>query len=70
LLTRPSTVVLAFEDYRLYPAKHPGMVAKVRQLFLQHPVLFLGFSVTDPNFLQWSGWLAALDDHLTIHSAA
>jgi len=58
VLTRPDTVVLAFEDYRQYPAKHPGMVAKVRQLFLQHPVLFIGFGVTDPNFLQWSGWLS------------
>jgi len=57
VLTRPKTIVLAFEDYRLYPQTHPGLLAKVRQLFLQHPVLFVGFSVTDPNFLQWSGWV-------------
>jgi SIR2-like domain len=58
VVDRPTTIVLALEDYRRYPEKHPGLLAKVRQLFLQHPVLFVGFGVTDPNFLQWSGWLA------------
>ena len=57
VISRPKTIVLAFEDYRRYPDEHPGLLAKVRQLLLQHPVLFLGFGMTDPNFLQWSGWL-------------
>lgn len=58
VLERPDTIVLAFEEYRRYPEAHPGLLAKVRQLFLQHPVLFVGFGVTDPNFLQWAGWLS------------
>lgn len=64
VLARPKSIVLAFEDYRRYPIEHPGLLAKVRQLFLQHPVLFVGFSMTDPNFLQWSGWLSdVVSDH-------
>ncbi len=58
VIDRPDTIVLALEDYRRYPQERPGMLAKVRQLFLQHPVLFVGFGVTDPNFMQWSGWLS------------
>jgi hypothetical protein len=58
ILDRPETIVLALEDYRRYPTRHPGLLAKVRQLLLQHPVLFVGFGITDPNFMQWSGWLA------------
>jgi hypothetical protein len=58
VLDRPKTIVLALEDYRRYPNEHPGLLAKVRQLFLQHPVLFVGFGVTDPNFAQWAGWLS------------
>lgn len=58
VIDRPKTIVLALEDYRRYPATHPGLLAKVRQLFLQHPVLFVGFGVTDPNFMQWSGWVS------------
>ncbi|MFO0674231.1 MAG: SIR2 family protein [Polyangiaceae bacterium] len=57
VISREDTVVLALEDYRQYPRTHPGMLAKVRQLFLQHPVLFVGFGLSDPNFLQWTGWL-------------
>ncbi|MGC4086768.1 MAG: SIR2 family protein [Polyangiaceae bacterium] len=60
VLHRPETIVLAYEDYRKYPDRHNGFITKVRQLFLQHPVLFLGFGITDPNFLQWAGWLADL----------
>ncbi|WP_158626428.1 SIR2 family protein [Corallococcus sp. AB049A] len=58
VLTRPETIVLSLEDYRRYPTTHAGMLAKARQLFLQHPVLLIGFSATDPNFVQWSGWVS------------
>lgn len=60
VLRRPESIVLSLEDYRKYAATHPGMLAKVRQLFTQHPVMLLGFSGVDPNFVQWSGWLEDL----------
>lgn len=53
----PESVVLTLEDYRRFPMKRPGMLTKVRQLFLERPVLMVGFSATDPNFIQWSGWV-------------
>lgn len=53
-------LVVALEDYRRYPRTHPGMVAKVRQLLVQHPLMLVGFSATDPNFTQWMGWVSDL----------
>jgi hypothetical protein len=57
VLLDPSSIVLTLESYRCYPMRHPGLLTKVRQLFLEHPVLIVGFSAVDPNFIQWMGWL-------------
>lgn len=53
-------LVVTLEDYRRFPAQRPLLLTKVRQLFIEHPLLVLGFSATDPNFIQWEGWLGDL----------
>ncbi|RKH08339.1 hypothetical protein D7X74_31830 [Corallococcus sp. CA047B] len=60
ILSRPETIILTLEQYRRYPERSPGLLAKVRQLFIQHPMLLVGFSATDPNFIQWNGWISDL----------
>lgn len=60
VIDQPETIVLTLEDYRQYATRSPGLLTKVRQLFLQHPVLLLGVGATDPNFIQWSGWIRDL----------
>ena len=45
-----TTWVFSKEDYDDIAAKKPVMMARVRQLMGQHPVLFVGFGLTDPNF--------------------
>ena len=57
-LDRPETMTITLENYRRFPAEHPGMQVKVRQLLMEHPLLVLGFSALDPNFVQWQGWLS------------
>lgn len=49
------------EDYRTYPVRHAPFVNLARQVFLENELCLVGFSGTDPNFLQWSGWVR---DHL------
>lgn len=56
-LRRRDSIVLSEEDYRQYPATRPGISVKVRQLLLEHPLLFLGFSLTDPHFATIDGWI-------------
>lgn len=48
--SQPKTWVFSRKDYEDVLTTRPLMMAKVRQLFAQHPVLFIGFSLTDPNF--------------------
>ncbi|HMU81118.1 MAG TPA: SIR2 family protein, partial [Microthrixaceae bacterium] len=57
VLDDPTSIVLTLESYRRYPQTHPGLVTKVRQLFMEHPLLMIGFSAVDPNFVQWMGWV-------------
>ncbi len=45
------------EDYRTYPVRHAPFVNLARQIFLENELCLVGFSGTDPNFLQWSGWV-------------
>jgi SIR2-like domain len=45
------------EDYRTYPIRHAPFVNLARQIFLENELCLIGFSGTDPNFLQWSGWV-------------
>jgi len=59
-IDRPESIVLTLNDYRRYAQRKPGMLTKVRQLFLQHPVMLVGVGATDPNFIQWSGWVSDL----------
>jgi SIR2-like domain len=49
--------VFTEEDYRTYPVRHAPFVNLARQIFLENELCLIGFSGTDPNFLQWSGWV-------------
>ena len=50
-------LVVTDEDYRLYPLQSPALVNTVRQSLLENTLCLIGFSATDPNFLQWIGWI-------------
>ena len=51
------SVILTEEDYRTYERMRPGMAVKIRQLLLEHPLLFVGFSLSDPNTNSFDGWI-------------
>jgi SIR2-like domain len=56
-LTQPSTIVLTEDDFLSFESKRPGLSVKVRQLLSEHPLMFLGFSLTDPNYLRIDRWI-------------
>ena len=49
--------IITEEDYRKYPIKYAPFVNTVQQSMLESRLCLIGFSGSDPNFLNWVGWL-------------
>jgi hypothetical protein len=52
-----SPFIFTQEDYRTYPEKFAPFVNTVQQSMMENTFCLLGFSGTDPNFLNWVGWI-------------
>lgn len=50
-------LIVSEEDYRTYPTKHSPFVNTVQQAIMESVLCLIGFSGTDPNFLEWIGWV-------------
>ncbi|MCG4456506.1 SIR2 family protein [Erysipelothrix rhusiopathiae] len=48
-VSSPNKMVLNYEDYEDYLKKEPYLAAKLLTIFVEHPVIFMGYSLTDPN---------------------
>lgn len=56
-IERPDSIIFSEEDYRKYEEEHPLMVVKIKQVFAEKTVFFIGFSLTDPNFKKIFLWV-------------
>jgi len=50
--SQPNSLVLTSDDYREYRRKNPYLSSKLLTMFIERPVIFLGYSLTDPHIAE------------------
>ena len=46
-ITRPETIVINEEDYRVFREKSKYLTAKLLTIFMEYPIIFIGYSLSD-----------------------
>jgi hypothetical protein len=63
-------IIITEDDYNGYRRSRPGIAAKVDQLLIEHPILFVGFSLDDPNVSRILNWVRATVGTLQLPSVS
>lgn len=50
-VSSPDSIVITEQDYQKFKNECPYLAAKLMTIFMEYPIIFLGYSINDPNIL-------------------
>lgn len=65
--TEPNSLVLTADDYGDFNNRNPYLAAKLLTIFVEHPVIFLGYSLSDPHLMEILKQIASCLTNTNIH---
>jgi hypothetical protein len=66
--SEPNSLVLTSEDYLDFNQRNPYLAAKLLTIFVEHPVIFLGYSLSDANITSIMRQIASCLTNNNIHA--
>ncbi len=62
-INEPESIIFSENDYLNYKSKNPLLDLVTKSIFAQNTVVFIGFSMNDPNFKSIYNWVSEVLDH-------